>query len=47
MDPRLPPFDPRQRLPRRIFIRRLALRFRGLTIPAARVCDYNWDLAGD
>ena len=47
MDPRLPPFDPRQTLPWRIFFRRLALRFRGLTIPAAPVHDYNGDLVGD
>jgi len=37
MDPRLHPFDPRQPLPWRIFFRRLALRFRGLTIPAVPV----------
>ena len=47
MDPRLHPFDPRQLLPWRIFFRRLALRFRGLTIPAAPVHDYNGNLVGD
>ena len=44
MDPRLPPFDPRQTLPWRSFFRRLALHSCCLTIPAVPVHDCNGDL---